>query len=328
MNPVPDTAERGPACRECGRPVSSESLFCPGCGADLVAPAEQPEEALSCLACGVAVPPTSGYCPGCGAPRDLRPEEKLRTCRACGRRIRFAIRYCPSCGAYQNPQKDQKLRRRRTEGRWKLVKSCIIFYIVYLATIVPLFWLPDEMAATGMIVVSLVDVAVILVYWRMSGIALRPLLGLDEKVLRYSAIGVAGLALLLPLNIIYHRALLRWFDIDPTEFNLVEPFSLGGYGPWVVVLVVCVMPAIWEEVAFRGLIQGQLGKAVGRREALLMTAVLFTIIHLSALSAPYLLLLGITLGVLRQRSGSLIPGIALHFVHNLVVVIIEYHKLT
>ena len=92
---------------------------------------------------------------------------------------------------------------------------------------------------------------------------------------------------------------------------------------WVIILDICVMPAIWEEIAFRGLIQTGLATAVKTREAIILTAVLFAIIHFSALSGIYLFGLGLVLGVLRHRSQSLVPGMLMHFFHNLAIVLVE-----
>jgi uncharacterized protein len=99
----------------------------------------------------------------------------------------------------------------------------------------------------------------------------------------------------------------------------------GGYGWRTVVLVACVQPAIIEEIAFRGIILGSLADPLGPRQAVLVSAALFSIIHLSVPGIPHLLVLGIGLGALRVRSGSLYPGVLMHFCHNLLVVIQEWH---
>ena len=42
--------------------------------------------------------------------------------------------------------------------------------------------------------------------------------------------------------------------------------------------------------------------------------------HLSILSFPYLFTVGATLALVRRRTGSLYPGMLIHFLHNLVVI--------
>ena len=62
---------------------------------------------------------------------------------------------------------------------------------------------------------------------------------------------------------------------------------------------------------------------VNARNTISKEAGLFAIIHVQWLSLPYLFLLGLVLGVLRHRSGSLLPGMVLHFLHNAAVVLLE-----
>jgi membrane protease YdiL (CAAX protease family) len=50
---------------------------------------------------------------------------------------------------------------------------------------------------------------------------------------------------------------------------------------------------------------------------------MFMILHLSIPSAPQLLLLGIVIGILRVRSGSLWPCVLMHFTHNAMCIAFE-----
>ncbi len=51
-------------------------------------------------------------------------------------------------------------------------------------------------------------------------------------------------------------------------------------------------------------------------ETIAVSALMFMILHLSPLGAPYLLLVGGLAGWLRLRSKSIWPCMLLHFVHN------------
>ena len=68
------------------------------------------------------------------------------------------------------------------------------------------------------------------------------------------------------------------------------------------------------------MLQGRLQALLGRREALLLTAILFTLVHLSPVVFPLHFGLGMYLGWLRLRSGSLLPGMLLHFTYNGLVI--------
>ncbi|MEZ6003873.1 MAG: CPBP family intramembrane glutamic endopeptidase [Planctomycetota bacterium] len=60
----------------------------------------------------------------------------------------------------------------------------------------------------------------------------------------------------------------------------------------------------------------------GTRSGTVVTAVLFTLAHGVTVATPFHLTLGMLLGFLRVRSGSLYPGMVLHFVYNTLVVLL------
>lgn len=105
-----------------------------------------------------------------------------------------------------------------------------------------------------------------------------------------------------------------WFGVPLVDAT--ASMRAAGF-PWAVaVVVLCVQPAIFEELAFRGVMSASLEPALGVRPTIVLTAFLFAIIHLNPISLLHLLVIGLTLGVLRRVSGSLYPCILLHLCHN------------
>lgn len=81
---------------------------------------------------------------------------------------------------------------------------------------------------------------------------------------------------------------------------------------------VCVLAPIAEELFFRGFIFGTLRK-LGLLPAALITGLLFGLVHAGSASPQYLVplgLLGFVLCLLRWRTGSLYPCMALHSFNN------------
>ena len=89
---------------------------------------------------------------------------------------------------------------------------------------------------------------------------------------------------------------------------------------WIPIFFVCISPAIVEETAFRGLIQGWLRRAITPLKAIVFAGFLFTVLHFSILSFPYLFGLGFLLGWVKWKTGSIYPAILIHFLHNLAVI--------
>ncbi|MGD8329324.1 MAG: type II CAAX endopeptidase family protein [Acidobacteriota bacterium] len=77
-----------------------------------------------------------------------------------------------------------------------------------------------------------------------------------------------------------------------------------------------VTAAICEEFLFRGLILGLLARRAGWVSAIVWSATLFAIYHLNPVVLLPVTLVGLYLGLLVWRSGSLYPAIAAHALNN------------
>lgn len=94
------------------------------------------------------------------------------------------------------------------------------------------------------------------------------------------------------------------------------PGLIDALGLWGTLGVMALAPAIFEELAFRGLLHGRLQALFGARAGLVLTAVAFALAHGVSAATPVHLSLGLYLGWLRDRSGSLGPGMVLHLIYN------------
>lgn len=121
------------------------------------------------------------------------------------------------------------------------------------------------------------------------------------------------LGAMLLLNRTYHTLLLEFID-SPL---LVDPFpEAERYVAWYIV-VICLQPAVVEELFFRQTVMQSLRGILSLHGAVWIGATMFGLAHLGqALSLPYLILLGGVLGYLRLLSGGLLLPMLLHFVHN------------
>jgi membrane protease YdiL (CAAX protease family) len=113
-------------------------------------------------------------------------------------------------------------------------------------------------------------------------------------------------------------------ELNVPLLKYAAPILRAGYGWSTVVLTVAVMPAIFEELAFRGVILTSLTRVMGSTEAGVVSAFMFMVLHLSVPSFPHLLLMGLALAYLRLKSGSVLPGMLLHFTHNLLCIVAEH----
>jgi membrane protease YdiL (CAAX protease family) len=136
-----------------------------------------------------------------------------------------------------------------------------------------------------------------------------------------AALGAAVLTFLLAEGLIggMHRA------VGLRELHITDDLLNAGYGWPVVVLITCVQPAIFEELGFRGVILPSLQPMLAVREAVIVSALLFMTLHLTVASFPHLFVMGLAFGWLRVRTGSLVPGMLMHFTHNFLCILAEHH---
>jgi len=85
-------------------------------------------------------------------------------------------------------------------------------------------------------------------------------------------------------------------------------------------LVFALLPALCEEIAFRGFILSGMLKRFRPRTAVLLTSFLFALFHMNVFQILPAFFLGVVLGLLTIRSRSLLPAILFHFLHNTVLI--------
>lgn len=102
-----------------------------------------------------------------------------------------------------------------------------------------------------------------------------------------------------------------------------EMLPSGGPELLVQFLALCVMPAIAEELLFRGAFQG-LMRPCGSAAAIFAPALLFSVLHLDLAQGLTAFACGVFLGWLAERSGSILPGMLLHFVNNALAFLTIY----
>ena len=103
------------------------------------------------------------------------------------------------------------------------------------------------------------------------------------------------------------------FGMSSTEMQI------GGIPEYIMaVFVLCLLPAIVEELLFRGFILKGL-VPLGAAAAVIASAFLFTIFHMSPEQTLYQFILGVVLAVVVLRTGNLLYAMILHFLNNFLV---------
>jgi len=111
----------------------------------------------------------------------------------------------------------------------------------------------------------------------------------------------------------------RLFKPLEEMIEAMTAFLASGEGVKRVVILLSVagLPAIFEELSFRGVLQPLLIRATGSAFwGIALTAIVFSAIHFQFYGFLPRVLLGALFGWLAHRAGSLIPGMAAHFANH------------
>ena len=117
-------------------------------------------------------------------------------------------------------------------------------------------------------------------------------------------------------------AVFSSFGIIPIAPQSI-PDTTDGFAAILYIVNGVVLPAFIEEIVFRGAIMQSL-RRFGDGFALLVSSVLFAVIHGNFVQAPYAFLMGLVIGYFVLRTGSLWAGIFIHLFNNAVAVFFTF----
>ena len=111
-----------------------------------------------------------------------------------------------------------------------------------------------------------------------------------------------------------------WGVPIPQSPQLLEP-SLTSF--LLCLFVIAVLPAILEEMLFRGCVLRSL-RSFGDGFAILISAVLFGLMHGNIRQIPFATIVGLILGWMYVVTNSLVLPIVVHFINNALSVVMQY----
>lgn len=145
-------------------------------------------------------------------------------------------------------------------------------------------------------------------------------LGWRPSTFNLGATAVVGVTLAFVVSGI--AALLH----TPQVNSPIEQFTKSpGALIFIAILAISAAP-FFEELFFRGFLQPLFSRTFGTAAGILLTAIFFGVLHLSEYSMVWqyglaITLVGVALGYVRARSGSLIPSTVMHACFNSVSVV-------
>jgi len=128
----------------------------------------------------------------------------------------------------------------------------------------------------------------------------------------------------LPESLSALEQLLREME-ETAQAATLQLMSGSGVGQVIISLfVLAVMPALSEEMCFRGTMMGLMGGSKNKHMIIWVTAIVFSLIHFQFYGFVPRMLLGALLGYLLAWTGSLWAPVLAHMVNNASVVVFTY----
>lgn len=133
---------------------------------------------------------------------------------------------------------------------------------------------------------------------------------------------VVGILVILGASVVYN-SIITTLHL-PLKTNVDTLMQQAKYAPYTVIgtlLVAVLVAPLCEEMFFRGYLFPGLARGMQLWLAVFISAVLFGVAHADLGSFVVLFVIGIVLAVVRARTDSLWPGVAVHTLNNTIAFI-------
>ncbi len=190
---------------------------------------------------------------------------------------------------------------------------------------------PYEAAAAAWVSVHLMGLAIVAVVWRLGlyrtaaplsvlGLALQELPWVKTVLLAVAVFGAS-----IGLTIVY-GSLVGSLDSDIFEVPETTPdIAFPGPAVFFTFQALAIVTPITEELFFRGFVLTGLVPRLGAFGAIVCSALVFSLFHLSVATLIPVFMTGLLLGWLYYHTRSLLPGILAHAGQNALVVAIAVY---
>jgi membrane protease YdiL (CAAX protease family) len=245
---------------------------------------------------------------------DELPDKK--SCIQCGKLIQQNRDFCNQCGARQSVQNSTK-----PVNSWGLLQQAGLFFGIDIV-VCALAQFVDALKTFSFflfsdIIMAISAVLFFCINWKENKILLTWHNFSWQKLAAYGAIAIAG-------QVLVHYS-VDWLNlvVYSKDEDYVQHLNGNFLGAFFVVFFTAVMPAIFEELGYRGYLLQTLLKIADKEQAIYITSFLFAFIHMSFISLFWLIPFALFLGFVRIKENTLWYGVFFHFCFNLTACIFQ-----
>jgi membrane protease YdiL (CAAX protease family) len=235
-------------------------------------------------------------------------------CPQCQQESRSKAAYCSHCGAKLVPDGEPVYT--------KHVKKVSVFFFVLLAYIALLHATEFQKDFPTIVIADSVFALIIILFFIINFKEVKGLFNfknLKPKILIIVFLSAVAMGFLVNVFADYLNKSL----FDASQEIYFESYMDSPFPLLMCIISIGVVPAIFEEIAFRGILFTELQKITNTNAVILITSMLFTLLHFSVLSMIWLFPGALAMGYLRAKYNTINYGMLAHFTYNTTIVLLQ-----
>lgn len=237
-------------------------------------------------------------------------------CNSCGSSYENYINFCPNCGI--------KIEKRIIKNT--VLNNIIGFYssiIIYLCITYFVFEKYPENLTID-IFMEIIFIFIVVGFCLYDFKNIRSLFSFP-KLKQKSFIALLLIPILTACLVSFGMDYLNDFLFDEKGNNYYDMYSYVKQPLLWSIIFIAILPPIFEELAFRGVLFNYLSKITSIQYTIIATSFLFALIHFSFIAMIWIFPFGLFLGYLRNKYNSLWLPMLVHFMHNFIVILLDYY---
>ncbi|QQX77799.1 MULTISPECIES: CPBP family intramembrane glutamic endopeptidase [Aequorivita] len=239
------------------------------------------------------------------------------SCKYCSAPVKQHAKYCGGCG--------KAIQQSKHGIESKSVQLVIAFYLTFLLYSIIAFFIykEDEITLQTEIIIESIFIVLTLFF---SFFDFKKILALyNVKYISWQSM-IFGIVFPIFTAIVVYIFVeeINSLLFDESD-NIFYEYAAYNYPLFWALLFTVIFPPIFEELAFRGFLFNQLRNFANPWVTIIATAFIFALVHFSFLSILWIFPFGMVLGYLRYRYKTLWLGMLVHFIQNLLVLMIDYY---
>ncbi len=240
------------------------------------------------------------------------------TCKNCGKNLDVNSRFCSSCG--------NQISKNSEIGKELTISKIIWFYVVMIIFLITSVFTQEKLdySIYSEITFEFIFILIVLLFSLSNYKEIIQLYRIPKKrYIQYT------LAFLIPFvssfSVSFFIDLVENLSDSLISTNMYADYASYKYSLSIAFVFIAVLPAIFEELAFRGYLYNLLKKISSEKTTIIATAFIFALVHFPFLSLIWIFPFGLILGYFRMKYKTLWFGMIIHFIHNLIVLLIDFY---